>query len=68
MEGIINLESIFEDELGEEEHQIISYEFDKLKMAVKTRKLHIGISRSVWKASVAMSHYLLNNSYLLENV
>ncbi len=58
MEGIINLEDIFEQEPLPEDDVTQDYSFKNVTLRLKTRKLHIGVSRSVWKASIVMSNYL----------
>jgi cyclopropane fatty-acyl-phospholipid synthase-like methyltransferase len=60
MEGIINLENIFEEAEETNDHLIIPYDFENsdIILMLKTRKMHVGVSRSVWKASIVMSNYL----------
>ena len=58
MEGIINLEDIFEQEPLPEDDVTQDYSFKNVTLQLKTRRLHIGVSRSVWKASIVMSNYL----------
>ena len=58
MEGIINLENIFEGEDSQDDDQIFDYSKEGINLKLKTRKMHIGVSRSVWKASIVMAHYL----------
>ncbi len=65
----MNLEHLFEGQETDEDHIILPYTFDSLTLQLKTRKQHIGVSRSVWKASIVMSNYLqsalLSNDYNL---
>ncbi|TNV75732.1 hypothetical protein FGO68_gene977 [Halteria grandinella] len=62
---------MFEDE-EESKHsvEILTYDFpvSKIQLQIKTMKLHVGVSRSVWKASVIMARYLETLLPDLQNV
>ena len=49
MEGIINMESLFDSNEEENEEVVLPYEFPRSKVTLhlKTRKLHIGVSRVI---------------------
>ena len=60
MEGIVNLENIFEEVEETHDYLVTPYDFENsdIILNLKTRKLHVGVSRSVWKASIVMSNFL----------
>ena len=54
MEGIINLEDLYEEEdVLETRH----YEFPRvgISLDLKTMRMHVGVSRSVWKSSLVLA-------------
>ncbi len=57
MEGIINLEDLYEEEdVLETRH----YEFPRvgISLDLKTMRMHVGVSRSVWKSSLVLAQEL----------
>eukprot|EP00347_Sterkiella_histriomuscorum_P006368 403353027 len=62
MEGIINLEDMFDQDQDDQNcDTVTSYNLGQHTLQMKSRALHIGVSRSVWKASIALAHYLDKN-------
>ena len=57
MEGIINLEDVFEEE---DVLEVKRYEFPRvgITLDIQTMRMHVGVSRSVWKASLVLAQEL----------
>ena len=62
MEGIISLDNVFEEE--DQAFETRSYTVGSRSLLLKTNSMHVGVSRSVWKASLVLCA-LLNDDQSL---